>query len=156
MRNLCPKLTPFLSNLISAIITTPISSRRAQILLLAVAPALFAQTLPTQIKLSNGLIAISLDSDTGSITSMVDVGTGVPLVSVPAGVYHALWALNLDAATGTLPYGDNNSSRPTVTVSSDSTGTVANLVWHGIEFTNGVSNPHTRETRSSRRALPRN
>jgi uncharacterized protein (TIGR03437 family) len=109
-------------------------------LALAVGPALFAQTPPKQITLNNGLLAISLDSATGNIVSIMDVGTGVSFVSVPAEGYPGLWQLNLDAVTGTLPY-VNNSTVPTVTLSSDSTGAVAHLVWKGISFSNGVTVP---------------
>lgn len=116
-------------------------ARISRILLwLAIGPLLSAQSI-SQINLSNGLVNISLDAATGSIESIVDVGTGVSFISVPPGTYHPLWELDLDSTSGPRVYANSDASPPTASVSSDATGTVVDLVWRGLHFANGASAP---------------
>jgi hypothetical protein len=108
-------------------------------LALAVGPALFAQTPPKQITLNNGLVAISLDPATGSLASIVDVGTGVSLLSASP-PYQSLWVLGLEGGNnGSYPYSTHSS--PTIELTANATGTAAELVYDGLTFSNGVSVP---------------
>jgi uncharacterized protein (TIGR03437 family) len=106
-----------------------------------------ARTSVTQngsdIQISNGFVQLTLEAATGSIKSIVDTQTQLQLVSVAPGQYHALWAMELTSAgSDPLRYVDNNGTKPGVTI----TDTTAQLVWNGLNFTDGTRRPSAQVT----------
>jgi hypothetical protein len=94
-----------------------------------------------KVRLSNGLLALTFDASTGSLSSIVDGASGLELMSVAQGAYHATWGIQLGKSTSP-PYADNNSSgAPTITLSSGTASASATFVWTGLNFNFGPRTP---------------
>ena len=82
----------------------------AVIAVLLATPLIPCLTAAAPIQIGNGQLQLAFTANAGTVTSIVDVQSGVDLMSVKTGVYQTTWVMTLLTPAGAHISVDNNQA----------------------------------------------